>query len=188
MSIVLSTITEPYAKALLNYAAAKGILEEITQDIKVILRLLTNSKSLMSFLINPFITRNSKRLVLKNIVKDLESVLNTSIQVETLNFLLLLVDRNRIEIIKSISETFLKLSDEQKPVRSVEITTSIELTALQQYRLMGKLKTILGFEKIKLAMKVDPTLIGGLTIKSGSKLIDASLKKQLEKINRLFEF
>ena len=219
MSIVLSAITEPYAKALLDFAVAKDALETTTRDIKLILQLVKKSDPLMNFLCNPFIAKIKKREVLKDIFKDLElfltrqevhkltrkiyiddfipnsnqtegdafASLENSIRNETLNFVLLLLDRDRIEIMESIFESFLKLSDERNPVRNVDITTAMQLSTQQQELLKEKVKNLFGFKEVKLSIRIDSNLIGGLIIKSGTTLIDGTLKKRLEKMSCLFD-
>ena len=65
------------------------------------------------------------------------------------------------------------------------MTSSIELSTQQQKNLAEKLKTITGAKQIKLALKVDPSLIGGFTVEIGSKLIDTSIRGQLRQISSL---
>jgi F-type H+-transporting ATPase subunit delta len=118
----------------------------------------------------------------KNVVKD---ILGEQIDGSTLKFLLLLVDRNRIELLETISQKFLELSYKQESIEIAKITSSIQLSAQQQKEIAGKLKVITGAKQIKLALKVDPQLIGGFTIEIGSKLIDTSIRGQLRKISNL---
>ena len=65
------------------------------------------------------------------------------------------------------------------------MTSSVQLSAEQQKNIAEKLKTITGAKQIKLALKVDPTLIGGFTVEIGSKLIDTSIRGQLKQITTL---
>jgi len=61
----------------------------------------------------------------------------------------------------------------------------VQLSAQQQQKIADKLKTITGAKQIKLALKVDPQLIGGFTVEIGSKLIDTSIRGQLKQISNL---
>ena len=103
----------------------------------------------------------------------------------TLKFLLLLVDRGRIEVLDSIAQKFLELSYKQDSIEIAKITSSIQLSADQQQSIAEKLKAITGAKQIKLALKVDPQLIGGFTIEIGSKMIDTSIRGQLKQISSL---
>lgn len=178
MSIVLSKVAVPYAEALLDLAKSNGSLKETTNDINIVSQFLANSSDLKKFLGNPLITREAK----KNVVKD---IIGEQIAESTLKFLLLLVDRNRIQVLDSIALKFLELSYNQESIEIAKITSSIQLSADQQKSIAEKLKVITGAKQIKLALKVDPKLIGGFTVEIGSKMIDTSIRGQLRKISNL---
>ena len=178
MSIVLNKVAEPYAEALLDLAKSTDSLKETTNDMNIVSQFLANSSDLTKFLGNPIITRDAK----KNVVKD---ILGEQISASTLKFLLLLVDRGRIEVLESIAQKFIELSYKQESIEIAKITSSIQLSAEQQKEIAEKLKLITGAKQIKLALKIDPQLIGGFTIEIGSKLIDTSIRGQLRQISNL---
>jgi F-type H+-transporting ATPase subunit delta len=178
MSIVLSKVAGPYAEALLDLAKSKNLLKETTNDVNIISQFLVNSSDLKKFLGNPLVTRDAK----KNVLKD---ILGEQIGSNTLKFLSLLVDRNRIGVLESIAQKFLELSYKQESIEIAKITSSIQLSADQQKEIAAKLKLITGAKQIKLALKIDPQLIGGFTIEIGSKMIDTSIRGQLKKISSL---
>jgi len=178
MSIVLSKVAEPYAEALLELAKSNGSLKETTNDMNIVTQFLANSSDLKKFLGNPLITKDAK----KNVVKD---IFGEQIDGSTLKFLLLLVDRGRIEVLDSIAQKFLELSYKQDSIEIAKITSSIQLSADQQQSIAEKIKAITGAKQIKLALKVDPQLIGGFTIEIGSKMIDTSIRGQLKQISSL---
>jgi F-type H+-transporting ATPase subunit delta len=178
MSIVLSKVAEPYAEALLDLAKSNDSLKETTNDMNIVSQFLANSSDLKKFLGNPLITRDAK----KNVVKD---ILGEQISGNTLKFLLLLVDRGRIQVLESIAQKFLELSYKQESIEIAKIISSIQLSAEQQKEIAEKLKIITGAKQIKLALKIEPLLIGGFTIEIGSKMIDTSIRGQLKQISAL---
>jgi F-type H+-transporting ATPase subunit delta len=175
---VISKVAEPYAEALLDLAKSAKSLKETTNDINIVSQFLTNSTDLKKFLSNPLINKEAK----KNIVKDL---LGEQISPNTLSFLLLLFDRGRITILDGITQKFLELSYQEESIAIAKVTSAIQLSAPQQQNLAEKLKVISGAKQIKLALKIDPQLIGGFTVEIGSKLIDTSIRGQLRKISNL---
>ena len=181
MSIVLSKVAEPYAEAFLDLAKSTNSLKETTNDINIVSQFLANSSDLKKFLGNPLVTKDAK----KNVVKD---ILGEQISESTLKFLLLLVDRGRIEVLEQIAQKFLELSYKQESIEIAKVTSSIQLSAEQQQKIAEKLKAITGAKQIKLALKVDPELIGGFTIEVGSKMIDTSLKSKIIKLRNNFFF
>lgn len=178
MSIVLNKVAVPYAEALLDLAKSNDTLKGTTNDMNIVSQFLANSSDLKKFLENPLVTKEAK----KNVVKD---ILSEQIDSNTLNFLLLLVERGRIEALESIAQKFLELSFKQESIEIAKVTSSIQLSAQQQKDIAAKLKVITGAKQIKLALKVDPSLIGGFTIEVGSKLIDTGIRGQLKQISLL---
>jgi F-type H+-transporting ATPase subunit delta len=176
MSVV--KIAEPYAEALLELSNSSDSLSETTNDINIVSQFLANSSDLKKFLGNPLITRTAK----KNVIKD---VLGEQIDPKTLTFLMLLVDRGRIAILDTIAEKFLELSYKKESIEIAKVTSSIKLSTEQQKNIALKLKSITGAKQIKLALRVDPKLIGGFTVEIGSKLIDTSIRGQLKQISTL---
>lgn len=177
MSIV-NKVAEPYAEALLDLAKSRDSLKETVNDMNIVSQFLVNSNDLKKFLSNPLITKEAK----KNVVKD---ILGEQISSNSLKFLLLLVDRGRIGVLESIAQKFLELSYEEESIAIAKIISSVQLSAQQQQNLAEKLKIISGAKQIKLALKVDPQLIGGFTVEIGSRLIDTSIRGQLRKISSL---
>jgi F-type H+-transporting ATPase subunit delta len=178
MSIVLSKVAEQYAEALLDLAKSNNSLKETTNDMNIVSQFLANSSDIKKFLGNTLITKEAK----KKVVKD---ILGEQIGGSTLKFLLLLVDRNRVGVLESIAQKFLELSYKQESIEIAKITSSIQLSADQQKEIAEKLKIITGAKQIKLALKIDPQLIGGFTIEIGSKMIDTSIRGQLKQISAL---
>ena len=174
----IGKIVEPYAEALLELANSSGSLKETTNDMNIVSQFLVNSSDLKKFLGNPLVTREAK----KNVIKD---ILGEQIDKKTLTFLMLLVDRGRIAILGNIAQRFLELSYKSDSIQIAKIISSVQLSAEQQKNIAEKLKTITGAKQIKLALKVDPTLIGGFTVEIGSKLIDTSIRGQLNQITSL---
>ena len=173
---ILSKIAEPYAEALLDLAKSNANLTEITNDMNIISQFLANSNDLKTFLNNPLITKEAK----KNVVKD---ILSEQINAKSLTFLLLLVDRNRINVLDAIIQRFLELSCQEESIVIAKVTSSIQLSAQQQQKIAEQLKLLSNAKQIKLALKVEPQLIGGFIVEIGSQLIDTSIRGQLRQIS-----
>jgi F-type H+-transporting ATPase subunit delta len=178
MPIVLTKVAEPYAEALLDLAKATNSLKETTNDMNLVSHFLANSGDLKKFLGNPLISKESK----KTVVKD---ILGEQVNGRILNFVMLLIDRSRIDVLDSIAQKFLELSYKQESIEIAKITSSIQLSPEQQKEIAEKLKLITGTKQVKLALKVDPQLIGGFTIEIGSQMIDTSIRGQLKQISNL---
>ena len=159
MSIVVSKVAEPYAEALLNLAKANDTLKETTNDMNIVSQFLANSSDLKKFLANPVITREAK----KNIVKD---VLGEQIATNTLKFLMLLIDRNRIALLDGVAQRYLELSYKQE---SIEVAKVIKKLRKNYYDPRAKkVKNLISAIDVKGFKK--STLGGCIFFKTGNNL------------------
>lgn len=168
-------IAAPYARALFDFSVEQNIMHQITADFQNLEIFLDESTELMDYLNSPIISHNSKREVL---TKTLQSQVNT----ETFKFLMILVKRDRISLLKSIITNYLELVYETASIKMIEVSTAFAFTNSQKNMLIKKLKELTNAREIRLVITVDPSLIGGFLIKTESKVIDFSIKNQLQKL------
>merc|ERR1712174_117140 len=101
------------------------------------------------------------------------------------NFLCLLVDKQRIDGVTDICDSFENIYCEVTDTEVATVTSAAALDNDQQFEIAKKLQKLTGAKNIKLKPKVDDSLISGIIIqygKGGSKLLDMSVKGQLDKI------
>jgi F-type H+-transporting ATPase subunit delta len=168
-------IATPYARALFDFSVEKNIMHQITADFQNLEIFLDKTAELTDYLNSPVVNRNAKREIL---MKTLQSQINT----ETFKFLMVLVDRDRINLLKSVIANYLELVYETASIKMVEVSTAFPFTNLQKNTLIQKLKELTNAREIRLIINVDSSLIGGFLIKTESKVIDFSVKNQLQKL------
>jgi F-type H+-transporting ATPase subunit delta len=168
-------IAAPYARALFDFSVEKNIMHLITADFQNLDTFLSESAELTEFLDNPVASEAVKREVL---AKTLES----QIDAETFKFLMVLISRNRINLLSSVIATYLELVYEAASIKKIEVTTASAFTSAQKNTLIQKLKELTNAREIRLVITVDSTLIGGFLIQTESKVIDFSIKNQLQKL------
>jgi len=170
-----SKIAAPYARALFDFSVEKNIMHQITADFQNLEIFLNESDELMDYLSNPIVRNDAKREVL---TKTLKSQVNT----ETFKFLMVLVDRDRINLLKSVIANYLELVYETASIKTIEVATAYPFANLQKNTLIQKLKELTNAREIRLVITVDSSLIGGFLIKTESKVIDFTIKNQLQKL------
>jgi F-type H+-transporting ATPase subunit delta len=168
-------IAAPYARALFDFSVDKNIMHQITADFQNLEIFLEKTADLTGYLNNPLNSQNAKREIL---TKTLQSQINT----ETFKFLMILVDRNRINLLKSVIANYLELVYETASIKMIEVSTAFPFTNLQKNTLIQKLKELTNAREIRLIINVDSSLIGGFLIKTDSKVIDFTVKNQLQKL------
>lgn len=175
MSAIAGEIIEPYASALMSLAQSRNLTEEFGNDVRSLLELLDNSAELKNFLDSPVVKPQDKKAVLQRITGD---------QVNPLlrNFLMLLVDRGRILFLQGIGQQYLVLLRKLNQTVLAEITSAHPLTEAQQNTLTEKVKAMTNARSVEISTTLDPDLLGGVIIKVGSRVVDASLRGQLRRI------
>jgi F-type H+-transporting ATPase subunit delta len=169
-------ISQPYAQALLSIAQSQNLTEAVGEDTRTFLGLLRGSQELTNFLSNPFVKPENKKNVLKQLLGEGG---NSYLR----NFLLLLVDRRRIAFLEPILQQYLVLLRQLNQTVLAEITSAVPLTEAQQQAITEKVITLTKARQVELETKIDSDLIGGVIIKVGSQVIDASLRGQLRRLS-----
>ena len=170
-----SRIAAPYARALFDFSVEKNIMHQITADFQNLEIFLNEASELTDYINSPIVNQDAKREVL---TKTLKSQVNT----ETFKFLMLLVKRDRINVLNSIITNYLELVYETASIKMIEVSTAFPFANLQKNTLIQKLKELTNAREIRLVITVDSSLIGGFLIKTESKVIDFTIKNQLQQL------
>lgn len=168
-------IAVPYARALFDFSVNKNIMHQITADFQNLETFLNENAELTGYLNNPILSDTAKREILAKILKS-------QINAETFKFLMLLIDKNRINVLSSVITGYLELVYETASIKMIQVSTAFPFTSSQKDALIQKLKELTDAREIRLVIEVDPNLIGGFLIKTESKVIDFTIKNQLQKL------
>ena len=95
---------------------------------------------------------------------------------------MVLIDRDRINLLSAVISTYLELVYETASIKMIEVATASPFTNLQKNTLIQKLKELTNAREIRLVITVEPNLIGGFLIKTESKVIDFTIKNQLQQL------
>lgn len=174
-TLSLTEIAEPYAQALMSLAQSSNITDQIGEDTRSLLALLDESEDFRLLISSPLIEASKKKAVISQVVQG-------QVQPYTLSFLMLLVDRGRILVLPEICKQYQTLLRQMKQAVLAEVTSAVELTDEQKEAIRQKVRATTQASEVELETQVDPELLGGVIIKVGSQVYDASLRGQLRKI------
>ena len=163
----------PYARALYDFSVEQNLMHQITADFQNLEVFLAETPDLKSYLANPVIGNSQKQELL-------DKTLKTQLNHETFKFLSILVNRGRINMLEPVIAGYLDLVYELASIKMVEVTSAFAFTNLQKNTLIKKLKELTNAREIRLVINVDSSLIGGFLIKTNSKVIDFTVKNQLQ--------
>lgn len=172
---IAAEIIEPYAQALMALAQSHDLADQVGENVALVLELLESSDELSQFLANPLLKTDLKKSVLRQVAGD-------RLHPYMANFLMLLVDRGRITFLDGICRQYQTLLRQLRGTVLAEVTSAAELTEEQQQSVRQKVVAMTGAQNVDLQIKLDPDLIGGVIIKVGSQVVDASLRGQLRRI------
>ncbi len=178
--MINNAIARRYAKALVQLGSENNVIERFSEELRSVENLIASNAEMRAAFGNPAFTADQK----KQIMKELVSKLSCSELVA--NFLLLLVDKNRVVFLSQIVQTYEKLADEQSGVIRPVITSAFALDDVQVDAIKTALEQKTG-KKIIPQVTVDPSLIGGVVTQIGDIAYDSSVKTQLARIHDILQ-
>ena len=173
--MIKSQVGRRYSKAIFDIAEEKNQVKEIYELLNSAMVLYRTDKEFKNFIRNPLISNEEKKSVLNEIFgKDNR---------DNLNILLYILDKGRINCIKYIVAEYLKIYYRKNRILDVRATFTKELTDEQKKKLIDKLSQKTGKE-INLEIKIDKNILGGGIIRIGDKIIDGSIRRELDNWKR----
>lgn len=161
-----------YALAIYEIAKDLNKIEDIYKELKVVMETYELNLDFKNFINHPLVKKEDKKeFVSKLFSKEFSG--------ETINLLHYLIDKTRLAQIKVIVTEYLKLYYEKNQIIEAEATFAVEPTNEQVQKLVSKLQTKMKKE-VRISTKVDKAILGGVVIRIGDQIIDASIKKEIE--------
>ena len=171
-------IANRYAEALFTAADELHILKEVSEDLSVVHRIIKESHEFQLFLKSPVIKKEKKQTVFK-------ATFESSVQPLTIQFLSLLIEKEREDVLPSIIDAFFGLHDEILGIVHVGVKTAAELSQQQTAQLIERFEAY-SKKKVLIDQSLDKQLIGGFVARIGDTVFDGSVKQQLEILRKRF--
>jgi ATP synthase F1 delta subunit len=168
-------IAQVYARALFEVAVEHDSLDEIREQLDEFADALNENRQLASFFFSPYFSADEKKDGLARAVIDANP--------EFANFLQALIERHRMPAIFRIRVEFISLWDEAKRLLPVQITTAVELDSETVKDLSKRIGDQVD-RKIEMSTAVDPDILGGVMLRVGNVILDASIKNRLEQLRK----
>ncbi|MDQ0203053.1 F0F1 ATP synthase subunit delta [Pectinatus haikarae] len=169
-------LAKKYAAAMFELSQEKNKLALHDSQLAQLSKLFEDNRELKTFMDNPQIKSQAKKELMSQILTD-------SFDSEICNFMLLLIDKHRISLLSEIITSFHALSNEAQGIQIAYVKTAFPLTEAQHTTLLKKLETITA-KTIQLKINIDSSIIGGVIVKIGDRLIDGSVVGQIKSIKK----
>lgn len=168
-------LAERYASALFDLADERKALDDVAGDLRGLRTLIDESADLKRLIRSPVLSRAAQGKAVAALADQ------AGLQPLTRNFLGLLARNRRLFALPAMIEQFLATLAQRRGEITAQVVAAQDLTPAQRDTLGDQLRKAIG-QKVAVDIRIDPTLLGGLVVKLGSRMIDASLKTKLHRL------
>lgn len=166
-----------YGEALFELAVEDGTVDSLFEEAKFVTGTIKENNELVRFLNHPKIETAKKQEVIENIFKDCVSK-------EMVGFLVLIINKQRHNDICDILLYFIDKVKEYKKIGVAHVTSSVELSQEQKATVLARLLETTNYVSFEMNYYVDKSLIGGMVIRIGDRVIDSSIKTKLSELSK----
>lgn len=170
-------VSKTYGDALFSVALEDGRVDGFFEEVQGLLEIFRTNGELQKLMDNPKINKEDK-------IKLIEETFTSHVAKEIVGLLALLISKGHSRDIVSVFDHFIQLVKEEKKIGTAFVTTAVELTEVQRAAVEKKLLDTTRYESFEMNYAVDPSLIGGMVIRIGDRVVDSSIKTKLYELSK----
>jgi ATP synthase F1 delta subunit len=168
-------IARVYARSMFEVAKGQGKLDVVKEQLAAFADALEQNRELAIFFFSPYFSTEEKKRGLERAVVDADPTF--------LNFLELLLENHRMPVIFRARRQYEALWDEENRLLPVDVTSAVALDPAVAEELGQKIREQTG-QNVELTTHVDPDILGGIVLRVGNSILDASIKNRLQQLRR----
>lgn len=165
------SVARRYAEAFFSIARDNQKVDEYQQELDMVVEAIDSIEGLKDYYDHLLIPAKEKKELTTKIFAD-------KISQTTLNFICMIIDKRRESYIAFITEEYKQMADELRNILKAEMFSAQEVPADEVSNLAEKLSATTG-KTVRLTQQVDPSLLGGVKLRVGDQVIDATVAKKL---------
>jgi ATP synthase F1 delta subunit len=171
----MEEVAQVYSRSLFEVAKEHGNLDRIRDELAVFADALAQNRDLAVFFFSPYFSTQEKEDGLARVVVDADPTF--------VNFLQVLLENHRLPLIHRIRRQVDVLWDHENKRLPVEVTSAVALDRSVVEALEARIREQTG-QNVQLESKVDPDILGGIVLRVGNSILDASVRNRLEQLRR----
>ena len=171
----MAAVANRYVTALFDSAKSKDDSKKFEKGLKEISNLFSSDENFKSILINPCVEIEEKI----NVIKEIFPEYNNEV---FMNFLTLIIEEKRINIIEDISEKYSEFYNLLNKELKIKIITSMQIDERQIQEIVDKYKKLYNVDVVKYELEIDEKILGGVKVIVGNKVYDNSIKTKIEEM------
>ena len=166
-----------YGQALYELAIESGSAAGYLDEVQIVLEVFKENGELTVFLNNPKISKTDK-------VKTMESIFDSRVRKDITGLIVLAVEKDRQNDIRGILEYFITAVKDYLKIGIVNVAAPMELSDRQKAEVENRILDTTAFKKLEMNYSVDKSLIGGMVIRIGDRVVDTSIKTKLAELTK----
>ena len=170
-------VAKVYGDALFAAALEAGRMDEMYEEICELRKILGENVDLQKLLDNPKIIREEKESVIENIFRG-------RVSDEIVELMKLMIAKGRYSQIESVFDYVIGLVKEEKKIGIAYVASALPLTGEQKANIIRRLLDTTKYEQFEMNYSVDKSLIGGVVIRIGDRVVDSSIKTKLYELSK----
>jgi F-type H+-transporting ATPase subunit delta len=168
-------IAEVYARALFEAAQGLGAIDAVRDQLAAFVDALHGNRNLMIFFFSPYFSAQEKKEGLRRALSDADETF--------MQFLEVLLESHRMPVIFAIKDRYERFWRDEKKLLPVEVTSAVGLDSQLVDSLGDRIGQQTGRE-VELVSRVDPEILGGIVLRVGNFVLDASIRNQLNQLRK----
>lgn len=168
-------VSKTYGDALFELAVEENLTDSLLEEIQMVKAVLKENEDFEKILMHPEISKTEKLQVIENVFKGQTSDALTG-------FLRIVVTKGRYKDLPDIFAYFIARVKEYKKIGVAQVTSAVPMTDGQKQKIEQRLLDTTRYETMEIDYKVDESLIGGLMIRIGDRVVDSTIKSRLGKL------
>jgi len=171
----MEEIARVYARSLFEVATEQGKLDVVREQLGQFADVLADSRELQTFFFSPYFSTGEKKEGLARAVTEADEAIS--------NFLELLLENHRRPVVFRVRREYDRLWEEANQLLPVQITSAVELDPSVAERIGDEIGRQTG-RTVELTSSVDPDVIGGIVVRVGNSILDASIRTRLDNLRK----
>jgi F-type H+-transporting ATPase subunit delta len=171
----MEEIAQVYARSLFEVAKEQGKLDVVREQLGQFAEALEGNRELSVYFFSPYFSTEEKKQGLGRLLEGVDPTVE--------NFLALLVENHRMPAVFRVRREFDRLWEQENQLLPVTITSAVALDEATVRSIGDAIGQQTG-QRVELTANVDPDVLGGLVVRVGNSILDASIRNRLEKLRR----
>lgn len=170
-------VSKTYGDALFSVAVEENRVDAFAEEAKGLATVFSENQELQKLMDNPKIIKEDK-------IKLIEETFTSHVSKEIIGLIALLISKGHSKDISSVFDYFIALVKEEKKIGTAFVTTAVELADAQKSAVEKRLLETTRYETFEMNYSVDESLIGGMVIRIGDRVVDSSIKTKLYELSK----